>query len=83
MKKLFFIPSILMVAYACNKTSETCNDGIMNQDEIAVDCGGVCAPCPIEYSETGAYGDNVLYGNDTLNLSIGDFSFKASVPEES
>jgi hypothetical protein len=24
---------------------ETCNDGIMNQDETGVDCGGVCAPC--------------------------------------
>ncbi len=25
--------------------AETCSDGIMNQDETGVDCGGVCAPC--------------------------------------
>jgi len=25
--------------------SETCFDGIMNQDEINIDCGGVCEPC--------------------------------------
>ncbi len=27
--------------------TETCNDGIQNQDEIGVDCGGVCPPCGI------------------------------------
>lgn len=25
---------------------ETCTDGIRNQDETGVDCGGSCAPCP-------------------------------------
>jgi hypothetical protein len=25
---------------------ETCSDGIQNQDEEGIDCGGVCAPCP-------------------------------------
>ncbi len=25
---------------------ETCSDGIMNQDETGVDCGGVCSACP-------------------------------------
>ena len=30
-------------------TPETCTDGIKNQDETDVDCGGdVCPPCPIE-----------------------------------
>ncbi len=24
---------------------ESCSDGIMNQDETGIDCGGVCAPC--------------------------------------
>lgn len=27
---------------------ETCSDGIQNQDETGIDCGGVCAPCPPE-----------------------------------
>lgn len=26
---------------------ETCSDGIQNQDETGVDCGGVCAPCDV------------------------------------
>lgn len=26
--------------------AETCFDGIQNQDETGVDCGGVCGPCP-------------------------------------
>ncbi len=26
---------------------ETCSDGIENQDETGVDCGGVCAPCDV------------------------------------
>ncbi|GAA4891666.1 hypothetical protein GCM10023311_15100 [Flaviramulus aquimarinus] len=25
----------------------TCSDGIMNQDETGVDCGGVCSPCAV------------------------------------
>ena len=25
--------------------SETCNDGLKNQDETGKDCGGVCRPC--------------------------------------
>ncbi len=27
---------------------ETCTDGIQNQDETDVDCGGVCTACPVE-----------------------------------
>jgi hypothetical protein len=23
----------------------TCNDGVLNQDEVLIDCGGVCPPC--------------------------------------
>lgn len=25
----------------------SCSDGVKNQDEVGVDCGGVCAPCEI------------------------------------
>jgi len=28
------------------ETIETCTDGIKNQDEMGIDCGGVCAACP-------------------------------------
>lgn len=27
------------------KKQETCSDGVMNQDEEEIDCGGVCNPC--------------------------------------
>ncbi len=27
------------------RPAETCNDGIKNQDEKGVDCGGICKPC--------------------------------------
>lgn len=29
----------------CNNTTETCFDGIQNQNETGIDCGGCCAPC--------------------------------------
>lgn len=28
--------------------AETCSDGIQNQDETGIDCGGVCPACPAE-----------------------------------
>ena len=28
------------------ETKPGCSDGILNQDEILVDCGGICKPCP-------------------------------------
>jgi len=31
--------------------ADTCDDGILNQDEITIDCGGSnCVPCPAEYN---------------------------------
>jgi len=47
--------SVIIGAYSCEKKQEpppektlveTCSDGIQNQDEISVDCGGVCTACP-------------------------------------
>ena len=37
-----------LTKYIFASASETCYDGIQNQDEIAVDCGGSwCKPCGI------------------------------------
>ena len=83
MKKLLSVSAVLILLICCNKAPETCSDGIMNQDEIQVDCGGMCSPCPVTYSSTGNYGNNILFGNDTLNLTIGNYSFEANVPEGS
>src|SRR6185436_20486769 len=51
-----FLPGILIlifsffVFYSCSKKEkpvfETCSDKIKNQNEINIDCGGVCKPCP-------------------------------------
>ncbi len=38
----------LIFTTACNDDNDmgTCSDGIQNQDETGVDCGGVCDACP-------------------------------------
>jgi hypothetical protein len=33
------------VGTACEGTCVSCSDGIQNQDEEGIDCGGVCPPC--------------------------------------
>lgn len=43
--------------YSC-KEEETCTDGIQNQGETGVDCGGPCAACP-------TCSDGVQNGNET------------------
>jgi hypothetical protein len=35
------------------KIAESCSDGIRDQDEEGVDCGGVCKPCSITGNATG------------------------------
>ena len=58
-------------------TAASCFDGIMNQDETGIDCGGVCAPCPtgnqselkklLTYFETAYHADSTysdLFGNN-------------------
>ncbi|MCH2235302.1 MAG: hypothetical protein MK078_13710 [Crocinitomicaceae bacterium] len=71
--------SVLIIS--CKK--ETCTDGILNQDEVQIDCGGLCEACPIEYPETGAYGNNVLFGSDSVIVTTENSSMRAIVPEGS
>ena len=33
-------------------TTATCTDGVQNQGETGIDCGGPCAPCPSNCSDT-------------------------------
>jgi hypothetical protein len=60
MKKLLLLISAALfigttiIYYSCkkketntNETIETCSDGIKNQGETDIDCGGPCAPCQI------------------------------------
>ena len=34
---------------SCTDVPPNCTDGILNQDEEAIDCGGICVPCPTCY----------------------------------
>lgn len=81
--KLSHIVISMLICASCNSEDETCSDGIRNQDEVQVDCGGVCKSCAIDYPETGAYGANALFGSDTLSIT-GEFcSLRANIPEGS
>jgi len=83
MKYLLIVFSTLFVV-SCKKDAPAgCNDGVKNQDEIDVDCGGVCSPCAIQYPETGAYGKNILFGTDTVVITEENSSMKAVIPEGS
>jgi len=53
MKKLLFFTTsifILTTFSSCSKNGPlkkgTCSNGIQNQNETAIDCGGPCTPCP-------------------------------------
>ncbi|RME52282.1 hypothetical protein D6783_05300 [Candidatus Woesearchaeota archaeon] len=39
------------IEYAGSGQNATCSDGIQNQGETGVDCGGPCPACPCEYDE--------------------------------
>ena len=82
MKPLTLAFLLAFAFFACKKAPEpTCDDGEQNQEEIYVDCGGPCSPCPIFYPENGNLGTNLLYGDqDTLELVPSNYSLKADVP---
>lgn len=45
----YFLAIGCLVIAACGDDGAqgTCDDGIQNQDESAVDCGGICGPCTV------------------------------------
>lgn len=52
-KKILYVLACtwLLTFYSCKpeyvfEYNPTCSDGIQNQDELGVDCGGVCGNCP-------------------------------------
>lgn len=75
---------VIWIITGCEKkTTETCSDGIKNQTEVDVDCGGSCKPCAIKYPSSGTFGMNLLSGDDTLRLTGTSYSFMAIVPSGS
>ncbi len=46
---LFLLFGACLSMAACgesNSSSETCTDGVKNQNETGIDCGGICSKCP-------------------------------------
>ncbi|MFT5860796.1 MAG: hypothetical protein ACI865_002911 [Flavobacteriaceae bacterium] len=80
--KFIYSALFILVLISCKK-KETCSDGILNQDEILIDCGGACNACPISYPAEGSYGVNLLSGVDTLKLPGTGNSLRAVIPEGS
>ena len=54
-----------VVTIIVNSCSETCSDGIQNQDETGVDCGGVCPSCIENFNIPTVFTPNGDGANDT------------------
>ena len=70
---LLIITGVIFLALSsCRKdVTPSCEDGILNQDEIAIDCGGVCDSCPNAIYPFVYY---PLYGkNGALNVLHSSF----------
>ena len=50
MKKVFFICSILFALLTTTSCKEPCENGIQDEGEAGIDCGGECGDCPEWYS---------------------------------
>jgi len=62
----------------------SCTDGIQNQDETAVDCGGVCPPClPDLVIGNFTSSETAISGNEvSISYSVRNFGEVASGPFE-
>ncbi len=40
-----FVVVVLFLGLSFNSCKKTCEDGKLNQDEVEIDCGGICEPC--------------------------------------
>jgi hypothetical protein len=58
----------------------TCSDGIKNQGETDIDCGGPCGLCPITYPESDVFGKNLLGRRDNEMIALGYYSMSAKLP---
>lgn len=86
MKKL--ILSILtvsaLVLSSCSDSDpdifvDTCNDGIKNGDETAIDCGGTCLPCSETLDVSGLLTANATWSKNNIYLLNGKVVVSAGV----
>jgi hypothetical protein len=80
MKTILLLTLPFLFLTSCKK--ETCEDGIKNQDETDIDCGGVCSLCPITYPDNGHYGVNILDVSTTTFYLAPEYSLHAQLPAE-
>lgn len=74
---LILILLSLAMIISCEKDSSepsaTCNDGLLNQGETGVDCGGPCNPCPIPLNpKMTAVVDNYSWEASSINATYRD-----------
>ena len=50
MKKLAFVILIITVIFSCKK-EPSCSNGVYDEGEIGIDCGGVCSDCIFDKNE--------------------------------
>ncbi len=90
-----FFALIALAALAIYLTvhkNPTCSDGIQNQGEVAVDCGGPCAPCEFQtikalkndwakffLIENKVYDAVALVENENPNYGLGEISYTFSL----
>jgi len=66
-----FPVKILPKKQEANAAEENCFDGIKNQDEIDVDCGGICGPCKIlDCNDDDICTDDRLENGKCVNTQI-------------
>ncbi|MBK9418106.1 MAG: hypothetical protein IPN62_12665 [Flavobacteriales bacterium] len=73
---LFAITSSIHIGCKKEERNGTCSDGVLNQNETAVDCGGVCSPCSLVNS--GGSGSSSFLNVDRQTIAFGPSSGSSS-----
>lgn len=86
---IFAVGSVFIIGCGDDADEGTCSDGLLNQDETEIDCGGVCSVCngtPVVTITSPVDGQVIttdsfiLSGNATDDEEIVDLSFRSGTP---
>ena len=80
MRYFYLIITILFLSSFTPTVVESCTDGLLNQNETDIDCGGDCVLCEITYPNTANYGVNVLDSITQVFEDNIDYSFACDLP---